>query len=120
MEFGQGSQGEWQERFGARRLPLSEHEMSNPAGYYDDLTYGSRGTPFMEATLKIKRAERHLNELANAARELPRRRGYSFVIAPRPGRGNIEIIFMPENGMPMEFGAVVGDAIHNIRAAFDY
>ena len=79
----------------------SEREMGKPIGYYDDLTYGSRGTQFMEATLKIRRAERHLHELANAARELPHRRNYPFVIAPKPEPGRIRIIFMASNAMPM-------------------
>jgi hypothetical protein len=38
------------------------------AGYYDELTYGNRGSAFIEARLKIKRAERHLEELKNASR----------------------------------------------------
>lgn len=74
------------------------------AGFYDHLTYGS-GNPFIEAKLKIKRAERHLDELTNAARELPRMRNYSFVIAKREP-GKLDIIFIPQNPMPMEFGVL--------------
>jgi len=86
--------------------------------YYDRLTYGS-SNPFIGAKLKVKRAERHLHELAKAACELPRMRGYHFVIAKREP-GKLDIVFLPKNPMPLEFGGVVGDAVHNIRAAFDY
>lgn len=92
--------------------------MTDPTRYYNDLTYGSK--PFATAKLKIKRVQRHLHELENAARELPKRRGYSFVVAPKPDLGKIEIIFMSSNVMPMELGGIVGDAVHNIRSAFDY
>ncbi len=86
--------------------------------FYSSLTYG--GNPFTEAKLKVKRAERHLGELAYAARELPRRRNYGFVIGRIPDPRKIELIYMSQNAMPMEFGTIVGDAVHNIWAAFDY
>ncbi len=88
-----------------------------PTGFYEKLTYG--GSPFVGATLKVKRAERHLDELAAAARDLPRRRNYNCVVG-KPEPGKLQLIFMASNQMPMEFGTVLGDVVHNIRSAFDY
>jgi hypothetical protein len=92
--------------------------MADPTGYYDNLTYG--GNPFAGAKLKIKRSERHLIELTNAARELPRRRNYNFVIGTEPQSGKLQITCMTINNTPLELAGVVGDAIHNIRSVFDH
>jgi len=89
-----------------------------PGDYYRRLTYHD-GNPFLGARLKIKRAERHLRELANAARQLPMKRGYRFLVGPRVETGKVEIVYLP-TPMPLEFAAVIGDATHNIRAAFDF
>lgn len=31
-----------------------------------------------------------------------------------------EIVYIPSNNLPLEFSAVIGDIIHNVRTAFDY
>jgi hypothetical protein len=92
--------------------------MNTPAEFYQRLTYHD-GNPFLGARLKIKRAERHLRELANAARQLPMKRGYRFLLAPRIETGQVEIVYQP-TPMPLEFAAVIGDATHNIRSAFEF
>jgi hypothetical protein len=92
--------------------------MPTPADFYHRLTYHD-GNPFLGTRLKIKRAERHLRELANAARQLPMKRGYRFLLAPRVQAGQVEIVYQP-TPMPLEFAAVIGDATHNIRSAFEF
>ncbi|MEP9397180.1 hypothetical protein [Mesorhizobium sp. KR2-14] len=87
--------------------------------FYGNLTYHN-SSPFAGAALKLKRAERHLHELADAARHLPLRRNYNFAIRPKPEDGQIEIIYTTDSRMPLEFAGVIGDAVHNIRSAFDY
>jgi hypothetical protein len=95
-----------------------DEEMNKPLGNYEGLTYWHE-SPFVGAKIRIKRAGQHIDDLEEIARELPKRRGYGFVVC-KPINGKIDIIYMPNNRVPIEYGAVVGDAIHNIRAALDY
>lgn len=93
--------------------------MIGPTDYYRELTYVSRN-PFIGSRLKLRRAKRHLIELENITRELPRRQGYNFVVGPKADTGQFQLITMPIQSMPMEYSMVVGDAIHNLRSLLDH
>jgi hypothetical protein len=92
--------------------------MASSPNFWTPLIYHN-GLAFRDAALKIKRAESHLVELEHAARELPRKRGQSFLIGPKPDLGQVQLTYLPDP-MPLQFACVVGDAVHSIRAAFDY
>ena len=94
-------------------------DIKQPSEYYKQLTYNSIN-PFIGARLKLKRAKRHLFEVENTARQLPARSHYNFLIGPEPETGKATIVFITEKLMPMEFAAVVGDTVHNLRSAFDH
>jgi hypothetical protein len=86
-------------------------------GYYNELVYDTTN-PFVGAALKIKRADRHIAELTYAARSLPRRQGYAFIIE-QPEPRKLKILYIAQNPMPIEFTGTMGDAIHNLRSALD-
>lgn len=95
--------------------------MSPHTDYYENLTYGNK--TLNAAKVKIKTARSHLRELEAAANELPKRRGYYFVIKKPQDLGastSVEIVYMPSNNLPLEFSAVIGDVVHNLRVVFDY
>lgn len=86
--------------------------------YYRRLTWRSSDL-FAPSRLKIKRANLHLAELADAAEKLPGRRIYNCAVRnPEPRK--LEIAYVTASGMPIEFAGTLGDAVHNIRSAFDY
>jgi hypothetical protein len=92
-------------------------QASPDTDYYSRLTYSSNN-PFIVASLKIKRANRHLSELTLAADRLPRRHGYPIAVE-KSDDGKLKLTYLTENRMPIEFSGVLGDAIHNVRSAFD-
>lgn len=78
-------------------------------GYYDHLILDNR-TAFRQATIKLKRTRRHILEVQTAARELPRKSPYQFAVGANPTTGNLQLIFISHNPLPLEFSAAVGDA----------
>lgn len=96
---------------------MSDTQLSSD--FYYRATYRS-SNPFEGARLKLKRAKRHLFEITEAAQELTGRRKYNFLLRPGLDAGKVEIVFMEESIMPLEFSCAVGDAIHNLRSAFDH
>jgi len=92
-------------------------QSSPDAEYYDHLTYSS-DNPFIGAALKVKRANRHLTELTLAAERLPLRHSYPMIVE-KPDDGKLKLTYIADNMMPNEFSGALGDAIHNVRSAFD-
>jgi hypothetical protein len=89
------------------------------SGYYETLTYNV-SNPFAASKLKLKRAKRHLLEVERAARELPLRDHYEFILPFEPKAGKHNIWWMHSRLMPAEFAIAVGDAIHNLRSSLDF
>lgn len=89
------------------------------ANYYDRLTLDNR-TAFRQARVKLKRARRHILEVQTASRELPRKSPYQFVVGANQRTGNLQLIFISHNPLPLEFSAAVGDAVHALHTIFDY
>jgi hypothetical protein len=88
--------------------------------YWGELMTGNRGNPLLPTALKIKRANRHISEIETASRELPKRRAYHFVVG-KPAAGKLNIQYLAEAGfLPVEFSGALGDAVHNLRSAFDH
>ena len=94
-------------------------EKVGPSAFYRDrLNYNPWGL-FQGAKVKIKWADRHLVDLANAAHSLPPDRHQNFLVSAKLDVGKVQITYMPQP-MPLEFAALVGDAVHNIRTALDF
>lgn len=70
---------------------------------------------------KIERAKKHLGDLDRELRVLPKSDPYRVSVEPEPDprerviRLRTEFDFTP----PLRWGAIAGDAIHNIRSALD-
>ena len=89
------------------------------SGYYDTLSYAA-DNPIVASKLKLKRARHHLLEVESGAKQLPLKQPYQFIVPAQPKAGKHHIIWMHSHPMPSEFSAAVGDAIHNLRSAFDF
>jgi hypothetical protein len=76
--------------------------------------------PFSSAKLKIERAKRHLLEVERACREMPMRQALELMTGVDSQTGKFKAIYMAHSDMPMQFAPIVGDAVHNLRSAFDY
>ena len=76
--------------------------------------------PFSGAKLKIERAKRHLFEVEGACREMPMRQAIELVTGVDAQTGKFKTMYMVHSDMPMQFAPIVGDAVHNLRSAFDY
>jgi hypothetical protein len=75
-------------------------------------------TLFAASRLKIKRAEKHVHELEDLVAAYFAEKWHETTFAPNPETGvlHLDVAIMPR---PPEMGAVLGDAIHNLRAALD-
>jgi hypothetical protein len=78
--------------------------------------------------LKIQRANRHIDELRQRSSPLDREL-YEIVIMGHPKKGptvihnyttTVQITFRPKESIPEIFAGIIGDAVGNIREAFDH
>jgi len=69
--------------------------------------------------IKIKRAERHVRELAAECQAFIAREPYSIYTDDDAGTGQRVWKLKVNECVPAEWSAIVGDAIHNIRASLD-
>jgi hypothetical protein len=82
-------------------------------------------TPFLASELKLRRAAKHIAELEAVAAEGGAAQAKSLpppLRAPQFADGEGRIVLhgpMTLHGAPEDFGAIVGDVIHNLRAALD-
>ncbi|HEY1751724.1 MAG TPA: hypothetical protein VGG29_10695 [Caulobacteraceae bacterium] len=81
--------------------------------------------PFLASRLKLRRAAKHIAELEVLAVEHIKMQRKSMpppLEAPQFADAEGQIVFhgpMMLHGPPEDFGAIVGDVIHNLRAALD-
>ena len=73
---------------------------------------------FKEARLKIGRAEKHIGETKRLIREFTARKTHE--VTSNFKDGNTEFSFKSPEPVPDDINLAVGDAIHNLRASFDY
>lgn len=77
------------------------------------------------AELKLERALYHINELEKCRKEFLNSNPYETSCLPiKPDKDGktkqYDLIWKKNNPIPDQFNLILGDAIHNIRAAFDY
>jgi hypothetical protein len=74
--------------------------------------------PFEASKLKIKRATRHTEELREDIRSFMRRKPFVLRIEDG-GSGQHNWTIRVRRQIPKEFSAIIGDVLHNLRAALD-
>lgn len=77
--------------------------------------------PFRASTVKIARAKKHISELEGAVAAYFASEPVRFTYDPTPPDGmktGFQFRFEVQ-GVPDEMGAIIGDIIHNLRAALD-
>lgn len=73
--------------------------------------------PFSQPRQKLARAAQHIRSLEQATREYFETDWYSCDFARTPdGQYSLKVVV---RGSPRDFGVIVGDAVHNLRAALD-
>ncbi len=78
------------------------------------------GSPFYDAGLKVKRADEHINNLYARLREFSDTSPYSIVVNRDPNGGDDSIQIRSTQTVPEDVLLIMGDALHNLRAALDY
>lgn len=74
--------------------------------------------PFDHSRYKIRRARAHIGELTTEVTSYLRRIPFYLVVEAAPGGGKKWVVRVREE-VPVEFSAIIGDVIHNLRAALD-
>lgn len=73
--------------------------------------------PFAQPRQKLARAAWHIRSLEDATREYFETDWYSCDFSQAPSDQYILKVMV--RGSPRDFGLIVGDAVHNLRAALD-
>src|SRR5687767_11011432 len=76
--------------------------------------------PLDGARERIKRANKHRNDLATAIKTYAASEANNIVIGHDCVRDQPNTILAPKTPLPLEFAVIVSDCIHNLRAALDY
>lgn len=76
-------------------------------------------TSFLGSKLKIKRANQHINELQGILMAFLKTDFYRLFIERDPDGRNYVLKFEAIREMPCEVPLVIGDIVHNLRAALD-
>jgi hypothetical protein len=76
------------------------------------------GPVFEASRLKVSRAEHHLDELQGRIAAYLSKNPFRAVIED-DGAGRQRLTFRVSKPVPKELSAIIGDAIHNLRAALD-
>lgn len=77
------------------------------------------GNYFDGAKLKVKRANQHINELNSVLQRFIDTNPYGVIIKKDPDSGSNTLAIDATKPIPEEITAILGDAIHNLRAALD-
>ena len=75
--------------------------------------------PFEASELKISRAKRHITELDGRISEFIARKTLGLVVEQGPKPGDKCLVVRLREQVPSDLSPIVGDAIHNLRAALD-
>lgn len=76
-------------------------------------------TPFYSARLKLERAKHHINELNRATGAFLASGSHEITIEDDPSAGQRSLSIKRHKPVPLEFGLILGDAVHNMRASLD-
>jgi hypothetical protein len=78
--------------------------------------------PFVGPRLKVERAKSHANDLYREIQAFLARDPYHFVLERHPNRSQETkpcFVFRAREKIPIMWLAMIGDAVHNLRAALD-
>jgi hypothetical protein len=75
--------------------------------------------PLTGVRVKIDRAKKHLADLDAAIKAFESRQPYTFIMEVDPNSGCEVYRFRECEGIPVEWGAIVGDCVHNARSSLD-
>ena len=70
---------------------------------------------FDSALLKIKRAEKHIDDLRRAFNQFVRTQEHKLCVTNDPKTGELLFEVRFNRGIPSDFALIAGDAIHNLR-----
>ena len=70
--------------------------------------------------LKIERAKKHTLELENAFEGFLKTRPYRFEAEPNSDLKQVAYRLAKADDVPIEFSAILGDALHNLRSSLDH
>lgn len=70
--------------------------------------------------LKIERAKQHINDLQSRIRQFEAGDLYSLCVQTNPQTGNDVLEATVTQSVPDDFGLIIGDALHNLKAALDF
>ncbi len=73
----------------------------------------------LASKLKIERAKSHIRELDNSIIDYLKTKPYRIVVEQDPNSSNHLWTLRVRNNIPHIFSAIIGDAIHNLRASLD-
>jgi hypothetical protein len=76
-------------------------------------------TSFPASRLKIKRAKAHVQELNETMQAYWERDAVMVAIEEDTDRAHLRLVLQVREDPPCELPAIIGDAIHNLRAALD-
>ncbi len=79
----------------------------------------SKDDKFFRSKLKIERAKRHIQELSNGIVDYLKARPFRVVVEKDPNSPNHLWTLRVKNEVPCHLSAIIGDAIHNLRASLD-
>jgi hypothetical protein len=79
----------------------------------------SKDDKFFSSKLKIERAKRHIQELSNGIVDYLKARPFRVVVEKDPNSPNHLWTLRVKNEVPCHLSAIIGDAIHNLRASLD-
>lgn len=74
--------------------------------------------PFDHSRIKLKRARANIGELQNEILAYLKRQPFYLVVQPAPNDSKEWVVRVREE-VPVEFSAIIGDVLHNLRAALD-
>lgn len=80
----------------------------------------SKADRFVGSKLKIERAKRHISDLETAVQAFFNKGPYQLIGDVDAKTGENVVRVLVNEHIPIELSAILGDAIHNLRAALDY
>lgn len=72
------------------------------------------------AKLKIRRAQKHINELGLQIEEFMKRKPFRLIVKHRPNAGQYLIVTKCNARIPSSWSLIIGDAVHNLWSALDH
>ena len=78
--------------------------------------------PFETATLKLRRARRHLEELRGAVDAFMLTKPFALMVEQPDGwhdQGSNVWVVRLRQSVPIEFGPIIGDVVHSLRSSLD-